>query len=170
MWPLKRGIAKMGKKTSPPKFLQWILSHMLKNEDKSHRLGDFQEVFSDISGRVSRFSATKWYCRQILTGMPKLFWFFLYWRLTMFKNYFKTTFRNLGRNKIFSIINLGGLALGMACGILILLWVFGELSYDKFHIDKENIYRITQKHKFEGHSAATYLPLAKKLKSDFPVL
>ncbi|MFW9878955.1 MAG: ABC transporter permease [Candidatus Thorarchaeota archaeon] len=158
----------MGKEIGPPKFLEWILGLILKNEDKSHRLGDFQDVFVDISRQVSKLSATKWYCRQILTGMPKLFCFFIYWRFLMFKKYFKTTFRNLRRNKIFSFINLGGLAFGIACGLLILLWIFGELSYDKFHVHKENIYRITQKHKFEGHSATTYLPLAKKLKSDFP--
>ena len=60
----------------------------------------------------------------------------------MLKNYFKIAFRNLIRKKVFSFINVFGLAIGMACTILILLWVQDELSYDNFHKDRDNIYRV----------------------------
>ena len=68
----------------------------------------------------------------------------------MFKNYFKIAFRNLQRNKIFSIINIAGLALGLACVMLIILYVKDEVSYDRFHKNVSNIYRIAVKSKFDG--------------------
>jgi len=86
----------------------------------------------------------------------------------MFKNYLKIAIRNFKRQKVFSFINIGGLAIGIACCILILLWIRNELCYDRFHENADNIYRITQDHKFEGHSATTYLPLGKNLVVDFP--
>src|SRR5215203_2301619 len=60
----------------------------------------------------------------------------------MFKNYFKTAFRNLARNKIYSFINIAGLSLGLACAMLILLYVKDEVSFDRFHNNVNNIYRI----------------------------
>lgn len=60
----------------------------------------------------------------------------------MIKNYLTVAFRNVLKNKMFSLINIMGLAIGMACSILILLWVMNELSYDKFHEKKDNIYRV----------------------------
>jgi len=63
----------------------------------------------------------------------------------MFKNYFKTAWRSLWRNKLFSGLNIFGLATGMACSILIFLWVHDELSFDKFNHNASNIFRITDK-------------------------
>ena len=61
----------------------------------------------------------------------------------MIKNYFKIAFRNLQRHKAYSLLNISGLAIGMACSILILLWVQNELSYDRFHANANQIYRLT---------------------------
>lgn len=60
----------------------------------------------------------------------------------MFQNYFKIAFRNLYKHKAYSAINILGLALGLTCVILILLFVKDELSYDSYHADKDRIYRI----------------------------
>ena len=60
----------------------------------------------------------------------------------MFKNYFKTAWRNLLKNKFYSFINIAGLTIGLAIGILILLWVQDELSFDTFHKQAANIYRL----------------------------
>jgi putative ABC transport system permease protein len=61
---------------------------------------------------------------------------------TMLKNYFKTAIRNLSRNRIYSAINISGLSLGLACAMLILLYVKDESSYDRFHTGVDHIYRI----------------------------
>lgn len=60
----------------------------------------------------------------------------------MLKNYFKTAWRNLFHNKFYSFINIAGLTAGLAVGILILLWVQDELSFDSFHKNAGNIYRV----------------------------
>ena len=60
----------------------------------------------------------------------------------MLKNYLKIAFRNLWRNKAYSLINIVGFALGMACVILIMLWVKDELSFDEFNTNKDNLYKV----------------------------
>jgi putative ABC transport system permease protein len=61
----------------------------------------------------------------------------------MFKNYFTIALRNLSRNKIYAFINIAGLSIGLACAMLILLYVKDEVSYDRFHTNVQNVYRIT---------------------------
>jgi len=68
----------------------------------------------------------------------------------MIKNYFKIAFRNLHRNKIYSFINIAGLSIGLACTMLIILYVKDEVSFDKFHKNVSNIYRIVTKSKHDG--------------------
>src|ERR1700750_106641 len=60
----------------------------------------------------------------------------------MFKNYFKTAWRNIQRNKVNSFINIAGLAIGMSCGILIAMYVQDELSYDRFFRDADHLYEV----------------------------
>src|SRR6185312_3831415 len=60
----------------------------------------------------------------------------------MFRNYLKTAFRNLQRNKVYSFINIIGLSMGLACAMLIILYVKDELSYDRFHKQADQIYNI----------------------------
>ena len=72
----------------------------------------------------------------------------------MLRNYIKIAFRNLLRHKAFSFINIFGLSIGMACSILILLWVHDELSYDKFHEGSDYIYRLTAELPQENIKAA----------------
>src|SRR5678816_3335914 len=62
----------------------------------------------------------------------------------MFKNYFKTAWRNLWRNKIFSVIKILGLSIGLSVCMLIFLYTKDELSYDQFQENKTQLYRIVQ--------------------------
>src|SRR5882724_922155 len=71
----------------------------------------------------------------------------------MFKNYFKTAFRNLLHNKIYSFINIVGLSLGLACATLIMLYVNDEVSYDRFHKNVSRIYRIDKQNIKEDGSS-----------------
>ena len=68
----------------------------------------------------------------------------------MFKNYVKTALRNLKKNKSYSLINIAGLAIGMAVSFLILLFVVNELTYDRFHEKSQNIYRLAGRLETEG--------------------
>lgn len=65
-------------------------------------------------------------------------------------SYFKIAWRNLHRSKVFSIINITGLAVGMAGAILILLWIFNELSFDQFHPNKDRLYHVLNNSRVNG--------------------
>src|SRR6188474_1251876 len=71
-------------------------------------------------------------------------------KVTMIKNYLKIAFRNLWKSKVFSIINIAGLAIGMASAVLILLWIQNEMSHDKFHAKGDRIYTASNRDKFNG--------------------
>ena len=85
----------------------------------------------------------------------------------MFKNYFKIALRNLIRHKVFSFINIFGLAVGMACTIIILLWVFDELSYEKIFKNAGNTYLVLRGNNAEM-TAVTSKMLAPALKQELP--
>ncbi len=89
----------------------------------------------------------------------------------MFKNYFKTAWRNLLRNKGFSITNILGLSIGMACTIFILLWVYNELTYDRFQKNYDNIYQVIANRDFNNQvftDRSMALPLASALENNLP--
>ena len=80
----------------------------------------------------------------------------------MLKNYFKIAWRNLEKNKGYSAINIGGLAIGMAVAILIGLWIYDELSFNKFHKNYEHIAQVMIKGNFNGQGFSSAALLIKK--------
>jgi putative ABC transport system permease protein len=89
----------------------------------------------------------------------------------MIRNYLTVTLRNFRKNKAYSAINITGLAIGMACSILILLWVRDELSYDRFHANAGRICRVYRDEAVTAPgsgSALTSPPMAAAFKKDFP--
>jgi putative ABC transport system permease protein len=89
----------------------------------------------------------------------------------MIKNYFKIAWRNLVKNKTFSAINIIGLASGLACFIMIALYVADELSYDQYNEKANRIYRVNGDIVFGGnklHMAASSDPMGPTLKKDYP--
>jgi putative ABC transport system permease protein len=90
----------------------------------------------------------------------------------MFKNYIKLAFRNIVAQKGYSLVNLLGLITGITAFILIVCWVQSETSYDSFHKDKENIYRVDfklfEEGKLELYSAAAVPAVGPEMKRHFP--
>ncbi len=89
----------------------------------------------------------------------------------MFKNYFRTAWRNLINNKIHSFINIAGLSVGLACSLLILLWVQNELSVDAFHKNGARLYKVYEREYYKDHIDGNYDtpgPLAEELKKKIP--
>ena len=89
----------------------------------------------------------------------------------MFKNYLKVAFRNLIKNKSLSFINILGLAISIAVCFLIILFILHETSYDKFHHNYEDLYRVTIKGQITGQPieyAVSMVPLPTALKAEFP--
>ncbi|MCP9291784.1 ABC transporter permease [Gracilimonas sediminicola] len=89
----------------------------------------------------------------------------------MFKNYLKTAFRSFKRHKSSFLINVIGLSIGMACSILILLWVLDELNYDRFHTDSDRMYQVMEHQLYSGDIMTTHSTpgiLAPALKEEVP--
>ncbi|OJJ21425.1 hypothetical protein BKI52_12810 [marine bacterium AO1-C] len=90
----------------------------------------------------------------------------------MFKNYLKIAFRNLLRNKLFSALNILGLVIGMVACLLILQYVQLETSYDAFHKDVENVYRVRcndyQNDRLVAENAKNYMSVGKIMAQDYP--
>lgn len=89
----------------------------------------------------------------------------------MLGNYLKIAFRNVRRNKLYSFINVVGLATGIACAVLIFLWVRNETSFDDFFKDAASIYRVNWNYKWNGNEGVgptTPPPLAGKLTEEVP--
>lgn len=90
----------------------------------------------------------------------------------MFRNYFKTAWRNLVRGKGFTFINISGLVVGMAGATLILLWLFNEVSYDRFHVNKDRIYKVYGMTDIPGEKHQTIDVVSQRvgpgMKQDFP--
>jgi len=88
----------------------------------------------------------------------------------MFKNYFKIAFRNLGKKKVHSFINIAGLSVGMAVAMLIGLWMYDESSFNKYHENYSQIARVMQHTAVNGQvfsSAAQPVPLYQELKQKY---
>lgn len=90
----------------------------------------------------------------------------------MFRNHFKTALRNLRKNKIFSLLNISGLTIGIVSSLLIANYVAFETGFDRFHLHQEDIYRLThefyQNGELKSRSAAAYAPLAAAIENEIP--
>ena len=90
----------------------------------------------------------------------------------MLKNYFKTAWRSLARGKGFGLINILGLVVGMAGATLILLWLVNEVSFDRFHVNKDRLYQVYSMTEIPGEKRSaipwTSQPLGPALKAEFP--
>lgn len=90
----------------------------------------------------------------------------------MLKNYILIAWRNLVRNKSFSLINILGLAVSMSVCLLIIMVILDQYSYDTYHANKDRIYRVhtTRYQQNNGESASSALPLAEKLRNEYPAI
>jgi len=151
-----------------PKLSRRILSGLMNSYTRSS-LDDLDEEYSIIAKESGIKAARAWYRRQALKSVPSLLNNALHWNASMFGNYLKIAVRNLLRHKGFSFINILGLAVGMACAVIIILWVQYELSYNRFHNNAENLYRVAfTSENNDFHSPYVVGLLAEFLKSECP--
>ncbi|GAB4031749.1 ABC transporter permease [Spirosoma gilvum] len=171
-------------RSHPPKLADKLLRYFLSDDRLEEVLGDLHEDYRWQVSRVGERRA-KWRYWWDVLGFLKPFaikrkavnnrfddYSTTYlMQPTMLRNYLKIAFRNLAKNKTFSVINTLGLALGMACSLLILLWVQDERSVDAFHAHKSQLYRIYMREYFSGKMQGviwTPGPLAAELKKEIP--
>ncbi|MFC1565273.1 hypothetical protein ACFL6G_10075, partial [candidate division KSB1 bacterium] len=119
-----------------PGFFEWMLRVYTHEEDLIHLNGDYLEIYNEIYQRGGRISAVLWLIKQILKSAFIFFSDTIYGSIIMFRNYLIIAIRNI-KNKIYSIINISGLSIGIACFLAIYLYVNFEMSYDNYHEDAE---------------------------------
>ena len=159
--------------TKPPAWLDALVKRFLPSELYEELLGDLHEQFAFQSEKVSPQKARWIYFFEVLRFCRP---YFLKRRFNspsdthyttsytyspaMIRNYFKIAFRNLLKHKGYSFINIFGLATGMAVAMLIGLWVWDELSYDKYHKNYDRIAKVMQRGVFNGDfGAGAHMPL-----------
>ncbi len=155
----------------PPRFAGWLLSLFLLRHHQTPVLGDFEEIYQEKAESLGKLRADFWYWGQIVKSFPAFLLSSLQWSLTMFRSTCRITLRNIQRHKAFSFINIAGLALGLACTLLIALWVLDELSFDRFHAHADRLFRIEADEDYSGRKRHTYMsppPLAPVLPAEVP--
>jgi len=130
------------KKYHPPRLAEWLIGIMLTDYNKWAILGDLEEEFYEILGEKGLFNARWFYIKYSLKSIPHGLIHYIYWGGTMFRSYLKIAVRNLIRNKGYSLINILGLAIGMACAMVIFLYVNFETTYDTYHKNLDLKFRV----------------------------
>lgn len=126
-------------------------------------MGDMIETYKYLAEEKGLIKAKFWFWGQCIKALPHFIVNESAWRINMFKNYLLITLRNLKKNSTFSMLNILGLAVGMAIFILIALYVQYELSFDKYHDKADRIYRVIREGK-----AFTPAALGPELKEKIP--
>jgi putative ABC transport system permease protein len=155
----------------PPRLAKRLLGFMKGYRDHYSIIDDLDQVFKEIIKENGYLRAASWYWYQALGAIPKYITFLITWRVVMFRNYFKVALRNIKRHKVYSFINIFGLAIGITVCILIFIFIEYELGFDSHVADKEHIYRmVAHINNAEGkeYSGCTPFPTAAALRSDFP--
>jgi putative ABC transport system permease protein len=155
----------------PPQFARWLFKRMSNYQENYAIVGDVEEVYSTIHREEGYLKASIWYWHQSLVSLFLYILFILKWRAVILKSYFTITFRTYFRNKTITVVNILGLAMGMAAFILLVLYISYERSYDTFHKNSTNIYRLQYNYYEEGEQVralATSVPaIATVLKENF---
>ncbi len=141
----------MKKKNKTPGFAEWLLYSFLHKEEREFIAGDLKEFYLEMYSSSGRFRANSWYWGQIIKTFRHFLKDSIYGSTIMFKNYLKTAMRSLSRQKGYTLIKISGLAIGLAVCTLLLLYIQDELSFDRFHKNSDNIYRM-----INNNSNSTY--------------
>ncbi len=157
----------------PSRFAWWILKKLSVYSKRYLIKEDLEEEYLNLCQSQGKRKARRWLRRQTLLAVGFYVKYLFSWKNLMLKNYLKITIRNIKRHKTFSFINIAGLVVGMTCFLLILVYVYYELSYDNMHEKAERIYRVAFKHpgtSFMGHDSHLVTPsaLAPALIESFP--
>jgi putative ABC transport system permease protein len=168
-WPLRKGKAKMD--NNPPRLTVWIITLLTRSGNRQTLIGDLAEEYNYICSEQGRVRANLWYWRQIFIPFIHFIQSHIFWSFVMLANYLKTAFRNIKKHKSFTVINISGLAIGLACCILLAVYIHSELSFDSYHTKKDRIFRLGEEMSFNNFNAkqtATNGVIASTLKNNYP--
>jgi len=147
----------------PSRFAWWILEKLSVYSQRYLIKEDLEEEYQNLCQTQGKRRARQWLRRQTLLAVGFYLKYLFSWRTLMLKNYLKITIRNIKRHKGYSFINISGLAIGMACSLIIGFYIQSELGFDRHHEKADRIYRINR-----GEQVLTPPALVPALKENFP--
>ncbi|NIO48446.1 MAG: FtsX-like permease family protein [Candidatus Aminicenantes bacterium] len=130
------------KKDTLPLLGKAALWFFLDEDDYYQAIGDFEEVYREIVKTKGAAIANTWFWFMFFKSLPGFISNSIYWSAVMIRNYLKIVLRNALKQKAYTSITIVGFAIGMACCILIFLYIQFERSYDDFHPDADRIFRV----------------------------
>lgn len=154
-----------------PRLALWLMTRFASYDSDFLFCGDLREEFAEIKAARGTISAYLWCWIQVLYLVPSHIKNTITWRVIMFHNYFRIAIRNFMKNRMYSFINISGLAIGMAACLMIFMWVQDELSYDRFHKNANRIFRVERFINFSewyGQVPITSGPYGPTLVNDYP--
>ncbi|MDW7693030.1 FtsX-like permease family protein [Flammeovirgaceae bacterium SG7u.111] len=159
----------------PPKFAQRFLQWFCSDAYLESVEGDLYEEFLDNAEEKGLRKAQRIYIKTVFLSFrlyqirkPQNKTFIT---MAMLLNYFKIAYRSLLKHKSYSIINVFGLSFGIACFLIISLYIKDELAFDKLHLEHEYIYRVTEtlvNEKGEKHQPSVAFQASQRLLTEFP--
>ncbi|MCP4726025.1 MAG: FtsX-like permease family protein [bacterium] len=161
---------KLSNRHKPPWTADWLLRRFTHDHEET-KSGDYEEEFNENTEEYGLSKAKLVYWNQALKSIPVFAGQSVNRSIAMFKNYIKIASRNIRKYKVYSLINVSGLAAGLTCFLLIFLWIQDEFSYDRFHENADTIYRINSTKRMQSQTVympETSLALADVLKEQYP--
>lgn len=157
---------------TPPRFSEWILGRLLEDEEREFVIGDLREMYGEAERSSGKTRADLWYRGQIARSIPPFLSNQIFWRIVMFGHFLKLAWRSMRKRWGYTLINVLGLSIGVACCLLIFLWGRFELSYDRFHANAGEIYRVIAEHRSPGgeinYGLTSPAPLGAALQENYP--
>ena len=157
------------KNHSRPGLASRILKALISDPDSDGVKDCFDELYEEILEKRGASAARRWLMWQIVKSLPGFIFHRIYWNLILLKNYLVIAIRHLSKNKGIFAIKVFGLAAGIACSLVVILYVINETSYDTYQPGYQRIYRINSLiHNMVGefNSATSPGPLGKRINEE----
>ena len=155
----------------PPHIWLAILRLIVHHSEQQFVEGDLEETFHEVDASYGTRRARQWYRGQVLRSIPGFLLRTSYWSWEMTKNYLLLALRNFRKSLGFMTINVSGLAIGLACAVMIGLFTISELSFDTHHENADRIMRVVRTSQFteiETRAPITPAPLGPMIAAGFP--
>jgi len=154
-----------------PFWAKILLKIFTPDSDVQFLMGDIEEVYEVCKKKNGMIYCNFWLLIHLVRTLPPIAFDHITWSLAMLKNYMKMALRSIIKNKTYSLINITGLAIGLASCLIIFLAIVNELSFDKFYDNAESIYRVTSvRTKPSGTEEEGFspYPMAEAIRTEYP--
>jgi len=135
---------------SPPRMAVWLLARICLPGNRWSIVEDYAEIFQELAEDQGPAAARSWYWRQVIRSLPMFGANLVIGSCAMLKNYLKLAYRNILRHKRYAVLNICGLAIGLAACLLMAGYVLHELSFENMHPLKDRIFRINGRIPYAG--------------------